>query len=278
MKNAVVALRENIDHLSVSEHAVAAFILENPAEASQMSIQKLASKTFVSTSAVIRMCRTLGFEGYKEFRNSLIVQLALEDRNTVIENDLSKLKKSSDIARVITSNSIQSLQETMSLFDPETAEKCASLIRKGHVTRLFGLGASFITAKDFYLKLLRVNKTCQCDEDLHSQLISAKNSSSEDVAIIFSYSGQTSEMLDCLKILKENRTPVIAITRFASTPISWQADYVLYTSSNEALMRIAAMSSRLSQLMLVDILYTIYCSKEHDCCLRMLKKTYISKG
>ena len=65
----------------------------------------------------------------------------------------------------------------------------------------------------------------------------ARNASSEDAAIIFSYSGRTQEMAACMKALRENRTKCIAITRFADSQVSRLADYKLYIAANEALFR-----------------------------------------
>ena len=98
-----------------------------------------------------------------------------------------------------------------------------------------------------------------------------------DVAIIFSYSGQTQEMVTCMKELKNNGTPCIAITRFAPSQVAKLADYLLYIAANESLLRNGAMSSRLAQLNVVDILYTAFASAEFEKSIRQLARTHIKK-
>ena len=105
----------------------------------------------------------------------------------------------------------------------------------------------------------------------------ARNASSEDAAIIFSYSGQTQEMAACMKALRENRTKCIAITRFADSQVSRLADYKLYIAANEALFRSGAMSSRLAQLNVIDILYTAFANSEYEYSLRQFAHTHIQK-
>ena len=139
------------------------------------------------------------------------------------------------------------------------------------------MGASFCTAKDAYLKFLRANKLCVLNEDWHSQLLQARNATAEDVAIVLSYSGATVEMIECMKALKDNGTPTIAITRFLKSPVSDLADEKLYTASNEALFRTGAMASRISQLNIIDILYTALNNLSFDASLDQLSKTYIQK-
>ncbi len=58
-----------------------------------------------------------------------------------------------------------------------------------------------------------------------------------------------------------NHTPIIAITRCISSPVSELADYKLYTTANESTFRSGAMSSRISQLNIIDILYTAFANQ-----------------
>lgn len=177
----------------------------------------------------------------------------------------------------VTFNNIRSLEDTQHLLNAGTLSQCAKLLVTCRTILLFGMGSSLCVAKDTYLKFLRMNKPCIVNEDWHSQLLQAKNSSSEDAAIIFSYGGQTKEMIECMKILKKNGTPCIAVTRYALSSIAKLADYCLYTAANETLFRNGAMSSRLSQLNVVDILYTGFAFLQHDYAVKQLVHTHIQK-
>mgnify|MGYP004503736125 CR=1 FL=1 len=139
------------------------------------------------------------------------------------------------------------------------------------------IGASFCTAKDAYLKFLRMNKLCVLNEDWHSQLLQARNAGAEDLAIVISYSGKTEEIITCMKALKENHVPTIAITRLANTPVAQLADEMLFTAARETLFRSGAMSSRISQLNIIDILYTYLGNLEYSRTLDQLSRTHIHK-
>jgi len=80
-----------------------------------------------------------------------------------------------------------------------------------------------------------------------------------------------------MKALRENRTKCIAITRFADSQVSRLADYKLYIAANEALFRSGAMSSRLAQLNVIDILYTAFANSEYEYSLRQFAHTHIQK-
>ena len=74
----------------------------------------------------------------------------------------------------ITYKSIASLEDTRSLIDIDTLDKCLDLLKNARMAALFGIGASLLVAKDAYLKFLRINKPCQVCEDFHAQLVQAK--------------------------------------------------------------------------------------------------------
>lgn len=75
----------------------------------------------------------------------------------------------------------------------------------------------------------------------------------------------------------KNGTPIIAITRCVASPVAELADYKLYTTANESTFRSGAMSSRISQLNIIDILYTAFANREYEYCLEQLSKTHIRK-
>ncbi len=77
--------------------------------------------------------------------------------------------------------------------------------------------------------------------------------------------------------LNENGTPTIAITQCTESPVSRLADINLYTAANESLFRSGAMSSRMSQLNIVDILYTALANENYEQSLQQLAKTHIHK-
>src|SRR5699024_10570468 len=142
---------------------------------------------------------------------------------------------------------------------------------------LFGLVSSLCVARDAYLKFLRLNKPCVINEDWHAQLLSARYATGQDVGIVFSYSGQTVEVIECMKAMKANGAPLIAVTRYYPSEVAKLADYNLYIAATESLFRNGAMSSRLAQLNAADILYTAYASLHYEDTLRKPTLTHIYK-
>lgn len=279
MKNVILLLRESQGLMSTAEASVARYICANPEGAAHMTVRELAEKTFSSPSTVVRLCRFVGFEGYKDFRQELMLDVhALGETGSHEETELDGTATVPEIIASITQRNVQCIEDTRYLLDEKEVETCVELLRKARYVLLFGIGASLCVARDAYLKFLRVDKPCFLSDDWHSQLLQARNATAEDVAIVFSYSGQTEEMIRCMEALKENGTPIIAVTRAAPSPVAKLADYPLYTASNEFTFRIGALSSRMGQLNVVDILYAAFVNAEYDYCMRRFVRTHIYKG
>lgn len=279
MSSALLRLRECSQRFSSTERGVAERILQDPQLVVDLSVHELAQKTFSSPSTIVRMCSHTGFSGYKEFRRAVTFELAKREQTRQREQkDIQRSDSLEQIIDKITYANILSLEETRDLMDVSILRAGAEVLRRARVIYLFGLGASLCAAKDAYLKFLRLNKLCVINEDWHSQLVQSYNATDQDAALVFSYSGVTTEVIECMKNLKKNGTPIIAITRCVASPVSDLADYRLYTAANESLFRSGAMSSRMSQLNVVDILFTILANEDYERSLHQLSKTHIEKN
>ena len=279
MSSALLRLRECSQRFSSTERGVAERILSDPQLVVDLSIHELAQKTFSSPSTIVRMCSHTGFSGYKEFRRAVTYELARREQTR--QNEQKDIQRSDSLEQIIdkiTYANILSLEETRDLMDVSILRAGAEVLRRARVIYLFGLGASLCAAKDAYLKFLRLNKLCVINEDWHSQLVQSCNATDQDAALVFSYSGVTTEVIECMRNLKKNGTPIIAITRCVSSPVSDLADYRLYTAANESLFRSGAMSSRMSQLNVVDILFTTLANADYERSLSQLSRTHIEKN
>lgn len=278
MASALLKLREASKAFSPTEKEIAQHILDNPQIVEDLSVHELAKQTFASPSTIVRMCNHTGYSGYKEFRKAVIHELILREQNKKEEQkQLQRSDTLEDIIEKVTYKNIMSLEDTKSLIDRDVLQQCLHMIEQARFVYLFGMGASLCAAKDAYLKFLRLNKPCMVNEDWHSQLLQARNASQEDLGIVFSYSGNTVEVIECMKALKLNKTPIIAITRCVASPVSEMADQKLYTTANESLFRSGAMSSRISQLNIIDILFAALTNEQYDKSLDQLSKTHIHK-
>lgn len=278
MKSVLVRLQEYKGNASGAEKGIVSFLLENPEEVSTLTIHELAEKSYSSSSTIIRLCRKLGFKGYRDFTKSLVYELALR-QSTYAERkkELTTGDTLQEIVDKVTYKNIVSLEDTRKLMDLNVLQQCVDILLNSNTVVIFGMGSSLLVAKDAYLKFLRVNKPCLVNEDWHAQLLQAINMTKKDVAIAISYSGMTEEVLKCVETAKAKGAPVIAITRFEDNPLRSLADYTLSVAATEFIFRSGAMSSRIGQLDVIDILYTAYAHKEYERNVKQFERTHIDK-
>lgn len=279
MKSVLVRLQEYANQASGAEKSIFKVLLENPEAVSNYSIHQLAEETYASPSTITRLCQKLGFNGYRELHKSLVYELALR-KSTSDEKgkEISRDDALDTIVDKVTYKNIVSLENTRKLIDLTILEECVNLLLHAKTITLFGIGSSLLVAKDAYLKFLRINRPCNISEDWHAQLLHAKNMDATDVAIAISYSGMTDEVIKCVEAAKQNGAPVIAITRFEDNPLSRIADHNLSVAATEFIFRSGAMSSRIAQLNIIDILYTAMINKSYAHSLMQFQKTHIDKA
>lgn len=278
MKNVLMRLQEYKKQASTTEKSVIQYLLEKTEEAGELSIHELAEKTYVSPSTIIRLCRKVGFDGYKDLRKSLLYELGVRKETEIKRMEEIRQEDSlEELVHKVTMKNIVSLERTMKLVDLTVLKQAVDLLVEADAIHLFGLGASLIVAQDAYLKFLRVHKPCFISSDIHAQYLQAMNAKKENVAVIFSYSGRTQEMIRCAEELNKNQVPIILISKFENSPLAQMADCNLSVVAMEYIMRSAAMSSRIAQLNIVDILYTAYINRDFKNNMDRLQKMHIKK-
>ena len=191
-------------------------------------------------------------------------------------SDVRDVLDTKSLIEGIKHNSLRAIQDTAELLDPSALEEAAKIILNARSVRIFGVGASGMVGKDLHSKLMRINKNSYFATDHHTQLTYAASMTSQDVAVLISTSGTTTEILEILSLIRQCQTPSIALTKYSKTPLATYADVVLYISTPEITMRSGAMSSRLAQLMVIDALFTAVAHMDYDTVAGSLEKSHNS--
>ena len=141
------------------------------------------------------------------------------------------------------------------LADPEELEAVASAISIAPRTVLFGVGSSGLVADDLSQKLERIGLVCQHHNDTHVQLVHAALCGQACVAVGISFSGNTQEVVEALTAARAHGATTVAMTGVPQSPVAQLSDHVLVTPARETQVRAGAMSSRMSQLAVIDFLF-----------------------
>jgi DNA-binding MurR/RpiR family transcriptional regulator len=248
-------IKQNYDSFTDSEKLIADYLLETKESIITMSAKKLASITKTSAPTIVRFARKIGFNSLNEMKLKLSISLDKMDQAT----EFQYLDKDLGTKNIIYSikNSIDSIMEqTVNLLEEEELDKAIELLINAKDIYIYSVGVSALVGQDFYYKLSRINKRCIAHIDTHLQITSSVLMQPGDVAIAISYSGETNEVIRCTENAIKRKIPVIAITKASiNNKVAELANVVLRVPSVEKSLREGAISSRISQLAIIDMLF-----------------------
>lgn len=251
---ALAAIRGSYRHFSEKEKKIADYVLNDPKNIIHLTINQIADELGLAESTVFRFCQRIGFKGFQAFKISLAAEVVapLKDIHEKIEEGDSI----STVTEKVFRSNIKTLEDTLQIVDADAMEQATDRLMKARKIDFYGNGGSAMVAMDGYHKFVRLGLHVSMNLDSHMQLMAASQLQSDDVAIVISHSGSTTDVLDVLRVLKEKGVAIISVTNFAKSPLSKEADIALYTVSEETDFRSEALSSRIAQLSLIDALYT----------------------
>lgn len=261
-----------VEHLPASERKIAEYILEYPYEVVNCKVNELAEKTNSSGAAVIRLCKSLGLNGFQDLKVRIAGDLGKPEEPGY--RDIERDETAEMIVQKTLNNSIQSLRDSSEVINYEELKKAVDVLLKAKNVHFFGIGASSIIAVDAQQKLLRINKSATAFSDAHLVATLIANAEPDDVVFTISFSGETLEVIEVTRLAKEQGIQTISLTKYGPSSVAALADINLYTSySKEAPFRSAATSSRLAQLFMIDILFLSMATEQYEETVRAIDKT-----
>jgi RpiR family carbohydrate utilization transcriptional regulator len=162
------SIRTQLDSLSKSERKVALAVLEAPSATVSQNITALAKNAQVSEPTVVRFCRTLGYDGWHEFKLKLAQGLALalpSANEQPAQDDLA-----ADLVNKICSRSINTLLDLRNNLNAESVQKALDILSRANKIEFYGQGTSGIVAADAQHKFFRsgVPTVAYADPAIHS--------------------------------------------------------------------------------------------------------------
>lgn len=250
-------IRSIYNSLTKSEQKVADVILSDNEKIIYSTITDFSEICQVSDATVLRFCRSIGFKGYQSFK----LELAIEIANLKTEGGHGEQSEvpSNDPIVELAQNTVNShlfaINETLSLLDFKALDKAVQLLANARKIVFFGSGLSQITAQDAVYKFMVIGLNISAYADNHVQLTQASLLGPSDVAVGISFSGSTKDTHEVLKTAKKAGAGIISITHHAKSPITKLSDIVLIHGSKEGPLEGGLVSSKVSQLIVIDILY-----------------------
>ena len=251
--NTLELIKKNLDTFSKSERKVAEAILASPETAIHSSIANLAKTAEVSEPTVNRFCRRLDTKGFPDFKLHLAQSLA--NGTPYVNRNVNEDDGPEAYTSKIFESTMACLNTAKNGLDTNLINRAVDVLTQANKISFFGLGASSSVAHDALNKFFRFNIPVSCFDDIVMQRMSCINSSEGDVIVLISHTGRTKLLVEVAQLARENDAFVIALTE-ANSPLAEQSNLVLSLGVPEDTDVYMPMSSRIAQLVLIDVLTT----------------------
>ncbi|KUL44896.1 RpiR family transcriptional regulator [Streptomyces sp. NRRL F-4489] len=256
---------------------VAETVAADPAGCAALTVTGLAERTGTSEATVVRTSRLLGYPGYRDLRLALAALAAQQATGSApaVTADIAVDDSLLDVVAKLAQEEQQCLADTAAALDVSQLEAAVAALSSARRIDVYGIGASNLVAQDLVQKLLRIGLIAHAHSDPHLAVTNAVQMRARDVAVAITHSGRTTDVIEPLRVAFDHGATTIAITGRPDGEIAAYADHILTTSTaRESELRPAAMSSRTSQLLVVDCLFIGVAQRTYETAAPALSASY----
>lgn len=248
-------INERLHQFSKTEKKISAYILNHAELIPNMTTKELANKADVSEASVIRFAKTIGIGSFKTFKISLAQELAVKDGYITDFSILQKKDSPYEMFQKVVHVNKNAIELIMESLDKKELDDAVTYLKNARKIIFYGVGGSSIAAMDALYKFTKLGYQVEFNLDFHYMLSKVPHFNSEDVFVAISMSGRTKDVLDLARLSQKKGAKVIAITNINKSPLYKEADIRLATPNVEQDFRIGSITSRMTQLTIIDSLY-----------------------
>ena len=244
----------------------AQYFIDNLENLKFLRLKQIADNCGTSEATITRFVKALGFSSFYDFKMIVANYTAKQNHNPYdfILGDISRNDSFEDIITKIKSEFTNIIDLTIKYLDSLEIKKAIDVISLAKTINFYATGNSFISSKHAYLRLYRIGKKCNVYVDPSEIAVSASLLSKEDVAIGVSYSGKSEPVTKAIQYAKEAGATTISITGPSSSPLTRTADIKICTVKSEIDDFQISSFSRLSQIVILDIIYAGVAVNHYD--------------
>ncbi|MBR4471802.1 MAG: MurR/RpiR family transcriptional regulator [Erysipelotrichaceae bacterium] len=261
---------ETQENFSDSEKEIADFILKEREKVLEMSAHDICDETYTSTSSIVRLCRKIGLDGFKEFKIKYAAELERRvDHMDDIDPDFPFEKNDTalDIAQkmdVLMVNNINASYDMMTKQAKEL-QKAAKLITRARRVLITGMGDSYLKAQVFQSNMIKIDRIVLLCNISGDQSSLADIMTPVDCAIVVSYSGNTRAVYEIVEVLRKRGVPMVAITSDPDSMIGKAASIILQMPKKEqAWDKQATFASQAATEYFLNVLYSYIYVMDYD--------------
>ncbi len=229
-EDALQVLAEALETLAPEPRKAGCYILENPNEVSVSSVRELAEAADVKPNTLVRMARSIGFEGYEDFREPFREavrrgQVSFPDRARWLQAAREEGRLGELYADMV-SATLDNLETTFAGIDAEQLKAAGEAIWASRNTFTLGVGVHTSNAQNFtYLASTGMLQFSAIPKTGSTAIDDLAWADERDVLIAITCKPFRREVVEAVRVAKEQGMTVIGISDSAASPVITEADH-----------------------------------------------------
>ncbi len=213
LNDILTTIRDRAPHEDGVNLKIGEEILRDPGSVVDVSIKSFANRIGVSEPSVIRYCRSIGCEGFKEFKKYLAQSLVLEQKFARETPSVGEGGQVEDerFDRVGTSVAL-ALRSVSGTEHFERIDAAAKVLMASQMIAVFGLGgSSAVLAMEGQNRFFRLGLRAVAHVDSYMQRMTAATLKKGDTVLFVSSTGQPETLAEAARIARNYGATCIAL-------------------------------------------------------------------
>ena len=234
--------QDAISTLNRTDQQLFDYVVKNMNTVKNMSIQKFAATMFVSTTTIFRFTRKLGFGGYSDFINSLLITTHNKPEVIIPQSFNNE-------------NYLNSTLETVRVMSEKNIAKVIALLEKRPNVYILTDDNTHSIAQYSEKLFIGLGLHAYAPEVAYQMQTLVNHISGDDMLIALSFSGQDKAMLDFIERVFLNTRPfLMSITRADNNILGSLSDVNFYIFAEEVRLGGMDLTSCVPMLMILELI------------------------
>lgn len=263
------------DIFSFSERVIINYLIGNIDYLETMTTSSIAEDTHTNTTSIIRIAKKVNLSGWNALKDTLIRERDYLNAN-MHHLDVNRPFEPTDTPRTIVNKTAvvmkEAIEDTLYLMDYEEILRICQLIDKSKRLVIFSAINNLHLVNNFVSNLRRLHYDVHVSNTFDYPEFEAYNLNQNTVALFISYTGNNPDLMQQIKLAKQNQAKIVSITSLGENHLAEQSDYHLTISTQEKLYsKIASYNSTTSLLFLLNALYSLLFSFHYEAHFNRIK-------
>jgi len=208
----------------------ATYVLENPNDVGVSSIREIAEAAGVKPNSFVRMARSVGFEGYEEFRAPFREEIrrggsSFPDRARWLQS-LARGGALGGLYAQMAESAIANIEESFAASDSAAMKRAADAIVAARRTFVLGVGVNHTLASNFaYLAGMALESVRAIPQAGGTAIDDLARVEPGDVLLAMTFKPYRTEVLDAVAVAAAQGLTVVGLSDSPASPLILQAQH-----------------------------------------------------